>query len=146
MAGVFSDSRQHVSVVLRCGRVFALSRGWDLGNQYPGCVGICDREFRMVDRDRPRRHFHFGHSVAAISEMAYDDQSLYGGDDFVRSNLCRAISTPSSWTALDLLFSHPLPGHHGFVAAISESADMGHFRSQHLLHGISDFLVCRTDA
>ena len=31
-----------------------------MGRQYPDCLGTCDRQFRLVDRHRPRRHFDIG--------------------------------------------------------------------------------------
>ena len=63
------------------GRLSALSRRRDLGHQHSGRLGICDHQFRLVDRDRPRRHVHFRHPAAAVSKMAHDHQSLHRGDD-----------------------------------------------------------------
>ena len=34
----------------------------DLGNQHPGRLGIRHRQFRVVDRNRPRGHADFRHS------------------------------------------------------------------------------------
>ena len=59
----FTIAFAFVPVVLRGGGLPALSRRGHLGHQYSGRLGICDYQFRLVDRDWPRGHFHFRHSA-----------------------------------------------------------------------------------
>jgi hypothetical protein len=50
---------------------------WYLGRQYSGRVGIRDCKFRVVGRNRARRHVHFRDSAFALPALADGDQSLY---------------------------------------------------------------------
>src|SRR5256884_347993 len=45
-----------------------------LGHQHPHRLGLRHREFRLVDRYRPRRDAHFGHPVPLEPEVAQDEQ------------------------------------------------------------------------
>ena len=56
----------------------------NLGNRHSGSLGLRDREFRVVDRDRPCGHFHLGDSLSRSSGMAHVDQPLRGSDDVIR--------------------------------------------------------------
>ena len=44
-----------------------LMRGWHLGHQCPGDVGLRDRQLRLVDRHRPCGNFDFGHPACCSS-------------------------------------------------------------------------------
>src|SRR5207244_760486 len=47
-----------------------------LGHQHPHRLGLRHREFRLVDRYRPRRDAHFGHPVPLEPEVAHLDQPI----------------------------------------------------------------------
>ena len=61
-----------------------VARRRHLGHQHPGRLGLRDRQLRLVDRHRPRRHLHLGGPAAAAPEVAHLDQPLRRGDDAVR--------------------------------------------------------------
>src|SRR5207237_5131788 len=62
-------------------------RGRDLGAEPSRRLGLGHHQFRVLDRYRARRHFDFGHSLLAATEMAYFDQSFRGSDDTFRGDL-----------------------------------------------------------
>ena len=55
-----------------------------LGHQPARRLGLRDRQFRVVDRHRPRGHADLGDSSALQADMAHVDQSLRRSDDAVR--------------------------------------------------------------
>ena len=63
-----------------------------LGHQHPGRLGLRDRQLRLVDRHRPRRHADLGDPAAAPAGVAHVDQPLRRGDDALRRRLRRACS------------------------------------------------------
>ena len=71
----------------------------------PVGLGLCDRQFRVVDRHRARRHADLGDSALAASEMADVDQSLRRGDDALRRDLRRAVSAVAPGPAVVLLLA-----------------------------------------
>jgi hypothetical protein len=44
-----------------------------LGRQYPGRMGLCDYQFRLVDWYRPCGDFDLGNLAAATAALAYVD-------------------------------------------------------------------------
>src|SRR5271165_5997206 len=55
-----------------------LHRGWCLGEQHPGRLGLGYHEFRFLDRYRPCRNIDFGHSPSVPPEVAYVDKPSCG--------------------------------------------------------------------
>ena len=67
------------------------ARRWDLGDRRAGDVGVRDRQLRLVDRHRPRRHLDLGDPPLAQAGMADVDQPVRRGDDPVCRGLRRAF-------------------------------------------------------
>ena len=63
-----------------------------LGHQHPDRLGIRDRQLRLVDRYRPRRHADLGDSSSAQSVVAQRDQPLRRSHDDFRRACARACS------------------------------------------------------
>ena len=63
----------------------------------PGHVGVRDRQLRLVDRHRPRRHPDLGDPAAAQAGLADLDQPVRRGDDAVRRGLRRAVPAACTW-------------------------------------------------
>ena len=59
---------------------------------------------------------------------------------------CAAIYPAACRTSLAGLLAVPLSQHHGDLASISQSADLGCLRSLHLCDGLLALLVCRIDS
>ena len=71
--------------------VAAAARCRHLGREHSGRVGIRDREFRLVDRHRPRRHVHLRDFAFAVSALAHRHQSFRRSDDALRCRLRRVF-------------------------------------------------------
>ncbi len=112
----------------------------------PGGMGICDRQFRLVDRHRPRRHVDLGDSVAAAAKVAAVDQSFRRSDDPVRGRLRWIVSAASPGTPVVFLLAVSLSEHHGHPAAVSQPAGLGRVCGVHLLHRFVAVLVSRFDS
>ena len=118
----------------------------NLGHQHSHRLGICHRQFRVVDRYRPRRHADFRHSLFAQSTVAHFHQPFRGSHDALRGSLRRFVSADSHWSPVDGLLHVPVSQHHGHLAAIPQPADLGRVRGFHLRHGFAAVLVRRTDS
>src|SRR5207249_2846599 len=68
----------------------ALRRHRHLGRQHPGRLGLRDRELRLVDRHRSRRHADLGDPAPPPPGVAAVHQPLRGGDDHLRRHVRRA--------------------------------------------------------
>src|SRR5438034_756096 len=73
--------------------------------------------------------------------LKHQHQTLHRGDDLICSHLCGPLSAAAPGPAVDFLFSAAVSGHHGAVAAISQSAGVGRLCGQHLFHRFTHFLV-----
>ena len=69
----------------------------NLGHQYSDRLGIRDRQFRVVDRNRARRNADFRHPSFAAPEMAHVDQPVRGSDDAVCGGLRGHVPAAASW-------------------------------------------------
>ena len=116
------------------------------GINIPDRMGLRDREFRVVDRYRPRRDADFGDFVSAESEVADIDQSLCGSDDAVRGGLRRIVPADPYRAAMDGVLHVPVPEHDGNLAAVPQPADLGRFCGFDVRHGFADVLVRGIDA
>ena len=67
------------------------------GIDVPGHVGLRDRQLRLVDRHRPRRHPDLGDPAAAEAGVADVDQPVRRGDDPLRRGLRRAVPAACTW-------------------------------------------------
>ena len=99
-----------------------------LGHHDPRRLGIRDRQFRLVDRYRTRRHVDFGHSAAAQTGLAHLDQPLFGSDDAVRRRLRRHVPDPAPGPPVAGLLADSLSEHDVAVAAAAQPADLGRVR------------------
>src|SRR5437773_4533952 len=107
-------------------------------------MGVCDREFRVVDRHWPRRDIYFRDFTAALSILAHCDQSAGRGDDAFRRRVRGLDAAAPSRPALGLLLAFAISRYDGRMAAISQPAGVGHFRSRHLSYRFYSILVPRT--
>src|SRR5207249_3445254 len=100
----------------------------------------------LVDRNRACGHFDFGDSPPSASGMAPIHQPLCGGHDAVCGHVRGPVSADSSWPAMVLLLDCALPEHDGALAAMEESAGLGHVCGRHVFHDFSGVLVHRFDS
>ena len=107
-------------------------------------MGICDRKFCLVDRHRARGDIYFGNFTAAFSALAHCDQSAGRGDDAFRRRVRGLDAAASSRPAMGLLLAFAISRYDGRMAAISQPAGVGHFRSRHLSYRFYFILVPRT--
>ena len=119
--------------------------GRDLGHRRAGHVGVRDRQLRLVDRHRPRRHADLGDPAAAQAGLADLDQPVRRGDDPLRRRLRRAVPAVAPGPALGLLLAAPLSQHDGALAAVAQPADLGRLRRLDVRHGVAPVLVRRAD-
>src|SRR5713101_1513199 len=108
-------------------------------------LALCYRQFRVVDRHRPRRNADLRHPAAPAPDLAHFDQPLCRGYDAVRSGLRRDFPAVAHGTPLAVLLDDSLPRHHGHLAAVPQPAGVGRFRRHHLCHGVTDVLVRGAD-
>ena len=106
-------------------------------------MGLRDRQLRLVDRDRPRRHVDLGDSALAQARLADVDQPIRRGDDAVRRGLRGLVSALAPGTPLALLLAAALSQHDGPLAAVAQSADLGRIRRLDVCHGFALVLVRR---
>ena len=129
------------------GRFLAVLQGRrGVGHHHPGGVGLCDRQFRLVDRYRPRRNAHLGDSAAAETRLANFHQSILGSDDAVRRRASRHVPDSAPGPPLAALLADSLPQLDVAVAQSAQPADLGRVRGFHLPDRIADFLVHRPGA
>ncbi len=110
------------------------ARGRDLGDRRPGDVGICDRQFRLVDRDRPCRDVDLGDPALAQARLADVDQSIRRGDDVVRRRLRGAVSAVPHGAAVAFLLADAVSEYDGALAAVAQPAGLGRVRRFDLRH------------
>src|SRR5437867_1966326 len=96
-----------------------------MGHQHSDCLGLRNREFRMVDWNWTCGNVHFGYPAFAASEMAHCYKSSNRGDDAFCCRLRGNVSAVAPGTSVDLLFFASLSGHDGAVATVSQSAGVG---------------------
>ena len=72
-----------------------LQRRRRVGHHYPGGLGLRDRQFRLVDRYRPRGDADFGDFAAAETGLAHIHQSVLGSHDVVRGRAGRHVPDPA---------------------------------------------------
>ena len=133
-------------VVLPRRVVAAAARRRYLGRQHSGRVGIRDRELRLVDRHRPRRHVHLRNFAFAVPALAHRHQSFRRSDDALRCRVRRIVSAAASRSALGFLLVAAVSRHDGTVAAVSQPARLGCFCGRHLFHCLAFVLVSRAAA
>ena len=75
-----------------CGRAGCSSRASASGASTPPWSGVCDRQLRLVDRHRQRRHVDLGDAAADAPALARLDQPLRRSDDAVRRRDRRPVS------------------------------------------------------
>ena len=90
-----------------------------LGHPHAGDVGIRHHQFRVVDRNRPRRHADLRHSAAAQPALAQLHQPFRRSHDAVRGGLRRHVPAAAPGPSLAVLLAVSLSQHHGRAAAIS---------------------------
>src|SRR5579863_1229540 len=119
---------------------------WDLGHQYPDRLGIRDRQLRLVDRYRPRRHADLGDSSSAQPVVAQCDQSLRRShDDFrgiVRGHVPGAAYRPPMAGVLAAAVSE----YDVALAAIPQPAGLGRVRGLDVPDDLGGVLVYRPDS
>ena len=104
-------------------------------HQHPDRLGLRDRQLRLVDRYRSRRHADLGDFVFAEPEVAHVDQPLCRSDDAVRGRLRGLVSADPHRASVDGVLHVPVPEHDGDLAAIPQPADLGRVRGFDLRHG-----------
>ncbi len=105
--------------VFGCRHVALLERRRHLGNQHSGCLGIRDREFRLVGGNCPRGHIHLCDPALALPAVAHRNQPLHRGDDTLCGLLRRFDAVVPSGAAMGLLLAVPISRYDGAMAAIS---------------------------
>src|SRR6266403_1285284 len=116
-----------------------------LGHQHPHRLGICYRQFRLVDRYRQRRHAHLRDFVFVESEVAHLHQPFCGSHDAFRGSLRGYVPAHAHRPAVDGVLHDAVPQHHGNLAAVPQPADLGRVCGFDLRHGFADVLVRRSD-
>ena len=117
-----------------------------LGHQHPGRLGLRDRQLRLVDRHRPRRHLHLGDPAAAAPALAHLDQPLRRGDDAVRRGMAGLFPILHLGRPWFFYWLAPYPEHDEPVAAVAQPAGVGLLRDRHLHHRVAPVLVPGPDA
>ena len=112
----------------------------------PGGVGIRHRQFRLVDRHRPRRDADFSDSLAAAAKVASVDQSLRRSHDAVCGRLRGLVSADPPGASLVFLLAGSLSEHDGDSTAVSQSVGLGRVCGFHLFYGFFAVLVSRFDS
>ena len=116
------------------------------GINIPDRLGLRDHQFRLVDRNRPRRHADFRDSAAAAPAVAHFDQPLCRGDDAFCRGLRRPVSAAAPGPSVAGLLAVSLSRHDEAVAAVPQPAGVGLLRGFDLRHGVAAVLVRRTDS
>ena len=93
-----------------------------LGRDHPDRLGLRHRQFRLVDRNRPRRHADLRHSSFVAAVVAQFHQPLRRGYDAVCRGLRRTFPAASRRPSLAGLLAVSLSQHHGRVAAVPQPA------------------------
>ena len=117
--------------------------GRHLGRRRSRHVGVRDRQFRLVDRNRACGNADLGDLAALETRLAHVNQPVRRGDDPVRGRLCGPFSALTPGTSLGLLLVAPVPQHDGSVAAMAQSPGVGRLRGFDLRHGFAALLVRR---
>ena len=114
-----------------------------LGHQYSGRLGIRDRQLRLVDRYRPRRHADLGDSSAAESIVAQCDQPLRRSDDAFRGDVRGHVPGAAYGPPVAGLLAVALSEHDGALAAVPQPAGVGRVRGFDVPDDFRCVLVCR---
>ena len=123
-----------------------LQRRRRVGHHHPGGLGLRHRQFRVVDRYRPRRNADLGHSAAAQAGLAHLHQPILRSHDAVRRGASRHVPDPAHGPSLAGLLAASLPQFDVAVAAAAQPAGVGRVRGLHLPDRFADFLVHRPDS
>ncbi len=134
------------ALVLRLDRLAVRPGNRDLGHQLHHRVGRGDRELRLVDRDRQRRHADLGHAAADAAAMAQLDQPFRGGNDAVRGRDRRHHADHPSGPADLRLLARPLSQHDGALAAVAQRAGLGFLGDRQLSAVFDPVLVRQPDS
>ena len=99
----------------------------DLGHQHSGGLGLRHRQFRVVDRHRPRRHADLGHSAAVAPEWRTSINR------FAEAMTLFAVACAGLFPLLHLgrpwFFYWLIPYPNTMdLAAVPQPADLGHVR------------------
>ena len=130
----------------RFDRLAGHERRRHLGHQHSHWLGLCDRQFRLVDRYRPCGHADFRDSFPAQPAVADFDQPFRRSDDAIRRGLRRRFPGHSRGPSVDGVLHVPVPEHDGDLAAIPQPAHLGRVRGFNVRHGFRIVLVCRADS
>ncbi len=114
-----------------------------MGHHDPRRLGIRHRQFRLVDRYRPRRNADLGHLAAPQTGLAYVHQSLRGSYDVVRRGASRHVPHSPHGPPVAGLLASAVSQFHVALAAAAQSAGVGRFRCHHLPHRLAHLLVHR---
>ena len=109
-------------------------------------LGLRDRQLRLVDRHRQRRHADLLDAASDSPALARLDQSIRRGDDAVRCRHRRALSDPASRPPVVLLLAGALSEYDGCLAAMAKPARLGFLRHRQLSAVLADLLVQRPDS
>src|ERR1700733_3988089 len=109
-------------------------------------MGVCDRKFRLVDWNWPRRDFNFRDFIVAAPEMANVDQPVCGSDDAFCGGVRGNVSAAAYGTTVAFLLDDALSEHDVFVATIPQPAGVGRFCCIDIRDGVIAILVCGTDS
>ena len=126
--------RRHVAVLERCRH---------LGCQHSGRLGFCDREFRLVGRNRSRGHIYLCDPAFALPAVAHCDQPVYGSDDPVCRMLRWFDALVSPGPAMGFLLAVSVSRHDAAVAAIPQPSRVGRLCSRYVFHDLLAVLVSR---
>ncbi len=116
------------------------------GVNIPDRVGIRDRQFRLVDRYRPRGDFDFGDSVPSEAGLAHLDQPVFGSDDAFCGSLRGDVPDFAPGAAVAGVLALPVSEFDVVVAAAAQSARMGRIRGFDVWNDIAGVLVLRPDS
>ena len=114
-----------------------------LGREHPSRLGLRDRQFRLVDRHRPRRHADFRDPAAAQTDVADLDQPLRRSDDAVRGRLRGLVPAPAPRASVARVLAVPVSEHDDALAAVPQPADVGRLCGLDLCDRLAAVLVRR---
>src|SRR4051812_43904673 len=124
-----------------------LEGSWDLGCYSPCRLGLCHRQFRVVDRYWSRRNADFRHPPSTKTKLAHFHQSRGRGDDSVRCYVRGHVSAGSYWSSLACsVLAISIAVDHGSMAAVPQSSHLGRLRRFNLFHCVIAVLVHWADS
>ena len=131
---------------VRVDRLPVRERHRHLGREHPGRLGIRDRQLRLVDRHRPRRHADFRDSAASASKTWRTSINR-----FAEAMTLFAVACAGLFPLLHLgrpwlrVLAVPVSEHDGDLAAVPKPADVGRVRGLDVRDGVAALLVRRAD-